>query len=258
LNWSKSVIRALVPHLLAGGFLILATPVLGEDSNASGQELAERLRTSIPEENSEVHGVLQIRAGKQRKEIPIACLVILGDTLSSKAATNGTWSTIYQTAATNQAPAEKLIVVHSTSGPNKYLFARASTNPEPVASTNISLPFAGSDFSLGDLGLEFLHWPQQKRLTSVMRLGRGCYVLESSNTNAAPAIRVKSYIDEETGGILIAEAYDAQGKLVKEFSLHGSSFKKVNGRWQLEKMEIRSPRTGSQTTMKFDLPKEQH
>jgi hypothetical protein len=88
-----------------------------------------------------------------------------------------------------------------------------------------------------------------------MRLGQPCYVLESSNSQPAEIVRVRSDIDKESGGPLIADAYDAQGHIVKEYSLHGSSFKKVNGRWQLEKMDIRNKKTNSHTELKFDLNK---
>ena len=115
------------------------------------------------------------------------------------------------------------------------------------------IPLAGSDFSLADLGLEFLHWPQQQRLPDETRLGQACYVLESCNPAGRQIVRVKSDIDQETGGLLIATAYDANGRVVKEFSLHGSSFKKVNGHWRLEKMEIRNHKLHSQTELKFDI-----
>jgi hypothetical protein len=89
-----------------------------------------------------------------------------------------------------------------------------------------------------------------------MRLGRPCYVLESINPDAPSVVRVKSYIDKESGGILVAEGYDRNKKLVKDFSLGGSSFKKVNGQWQLKKMKISSPRKDSETVLEFDLPQE--
>jgi hypothetical protein len=101
--------------------------------------------------------------------------------------------------------------------------------------------------------LEFLHWPQQRRLPDETRLGQACYVLESRNPAGRQIVRVKSDIDQETGGLLIATAYDANGRVVKEFSLHGSSFKKVNGHWRLEKMEIRNHKPNSQTELKFDI-----
>ena len=45
------------------------------------------------------------------------------------------------------------------------------------------IPFANSDFWLGDLGLEFFHWPEQKILpkpTNLVR-GRDYTLLESTN-----------------------------------------------------------------------------
>ena len=118
-------------------------------------------------------------------------------------------------------------------------------------------PFAGSDFWLCDLGLEFFHWPDQKILpnpTSLTR-GRSYSLLESTNPDPGTNgySRVRSWIDKETGGILKAEAYDARGKLLKEFS--PKSFKKVNGQWQLQEMEIDNVQTGSRTRLEFDLPK---
>ena len=44
-------------------------------------------------------------------------------------------------------------------------------------------PFAGSDFWLCDLGLEFFHWPQQKVLKKEFHRQCACTVLESTNPN---------------------------------------------------------------------------
>ena len=59
-----------------------------------------------------------------------------------------------------------------------------------------------------------------------------------SRPAAKSIVRVKSYIDKESNAPILAEGYDARDHLVKEFSLRGSSFKKVNGHWRLEKMGI--------------------
>ncbi|MGD0087807.1 MAG: outer membrane lipoprotein-sorting protein [Verrucomicrobiota bacterium] len=116
-------------------------------------------------------------------------------------------------------------------------------------------PFAGSDFWIADLGLDFFHWPEQKILKHEMRRGRACQVLESTNPDPTPAgySRVVSWIDNETLGIVQAEAYDAKGDLLKEF--YPKSFKKVNGQWELQEMEIRNDQTGSRTRLDFDLNK---
>jgi hypothetical protein len=178
----------------------------------------------------------------------------------------GAWETIYQADATAAAGAERLSIIHSTNGPSRYLYARAAKpgaalpEPGPVAPAEMEAPFAGSDFSLGDLGLEFLHWPGQCELKSgngYMRLGRPCYVLESTHSQKDGIARIKSWIDKESLGPLVCEAYDSAGREVKEFSLDSKSFKKdARGHWQLEEMSIENIKTHSHTDLKFDMPKE--
>jgi hypothetical protein len=233
--------------LCAGKFSLA---VEAQDESTDGQALAAKLRAGVPTENSQTHGVLRVVSPDLSNEVPVVCEVKLLD---------GSWQTIYQTDANARLGAERLVVIHSTNSPNRYLYARASApsaplpEAKPIAGGELSTPLAGSDFSLGDLGLDFLHWPQQRRLKGEMRLGQSCYVLESGNPSGKPIARIKSYIDEQTGGLLVAEAYDSAGRIVKEFSLHGSSFKKVNGQWRLEKMEIRDRHRHSLTTLKFDI-----
>ena len=124
-----------------------------------------------------------------------------------------------------------------------------------LSGDRIMVPFGNSDFWIADLGLEFFHWPAQKILpkTTNLKRGRDYTLLESTNpnppTNGYSCVR--SWIDKESSGILEAEAYDAQGKLLKIFE--PKSFKKVNGQWELSEMEIRNVQTGSRTRLEFDL-----
>jgi hypothetical protein len=241
------VIAALAAALALGGcppgYAAAAAPALvpaGDDT--AGQALAGQIRSSTPTEDSDIHGLLLIDSKAGHKEISVDCQVIVHTN-------SGDWETIYQTTATNQSGAERLVITHSPGGPSVYLH-----NGEPVAPDDADVPFAGSDFSLGDLGLEFLHWPGQTELKGEMRLGQPCHVLLSTRAPRDGVASVKSFIDRESGGLLIAEASDTNGALVKKFSLHGSSFKKVNGQWRLEKMEIQNEKTGSHTVLKFDVP----
>ncbi len=244
-------------RIIAGIFLAVSAcaapqaPIpLPADSLAAGQALAQELRTAGPDEDSEVHGTLIIHGGKVTTQVPVVCRVVVKD---------GSWETIYETSATTNIGAEKLIVIHSTNGPNQYLYARAaqpgSPLPEPasIKPADTDIPFAGSDFSLSDLGLQFLFWPQQQRFPDETRLGQACYVLESRNPGATNSVKIRSDIDQETSGLLIATAYDSGGHEVKVFSLSSSGFKKVNGRWVLEKMDIRDKKKHSQTELKFDI-----
>ena len=115
------------------------------------------------------------------------------------------------------------------------------------------IPFAGSDFWICDLGLEFLHWPGQKILRGDTARGRLCKVLESTNPSPSPSgySRVLCWIDNEALGIVEAKAYDANGKLLKEF--YPKDIKKVDGQWQVGSMEIDNVQTGSRTRLEFDL-----
>ena len=103
------------------------------------------------------------------------------------------------------------------------------------------MPFAGSDFWMADLGLEFLHWPQQRLLRKEMRHSKSCNVLESVNPQPVPGgyARVVSWIMIDTPhGIVHADAYDAQGERIKQFD--PKNLEKVQGEYQLEAMEMRN------------------
>jgi len=235
---------------LAGGML---PPPPGVRDEAGGQALAEQMRASMPEKDSAIHGALLINSGKTKTTIPVVCEVKLH---------GGTWETIYQAEATPASGAERLDVIHSTNGPNRYLYARAAKpgaplpEPGPVSPADLEAPFAGSDYSLGELGLEFLHWPGQCELGEEMRLGQACNVLESTNSQKGGMVRIRSWIDTKSLGVLVADAYDSGGNRIKEFSLDSKSFKKdARGHWQLEEMGIRNLKTRSRTDLKFDVPK---
>jgi hypothetical protein len=196
--------------------------------------------------------MLTIRTEDNTRQIPVIFLVV---------ATPTNWLTLYEAASGGPGGGPvTLTVVHSDAQPNQYYLAPSA----PVAATNLfsgarlsaaqtMAPFAGSDFWIADLGLEFLHWPQQRLLRKEMHRSRSCNVLESVIPNPVPGgyARVVSWIDIETGGILTAEAYDARDRLLKQFAT--KKIEKVHGQWQLEGMEIRNRQTGSRTRIEFDL-----
>lgn len=215
------------------------------DAEIQGQQLAQQILEQRPVDNLTNTGILQIRSGKgESSEIPIRFEIIV------KGFDSLNWVNIDETTATNLQV--KLAIVHGPdASPNGYFFRKESG--EKLKIDDVMAPFAGSDFWICDLGLEFFHWPGQKILKHETRRTRACAVLESTNPNPAPGSysRVDSWIDNETLGIVHAEAYDASGKLLKEFD--PKSFKKVNGQWELQNMEIRNVQTGSRTWIKFDL-----
>jgi len=238
--------------LAAGGEVAAATNDLS-DAEIQGRHLAQQLLEQGPGTNFVQNGVLNIRAGKgKHSEIPVRF----------QTAVNGTgWQTIFET--TSQSNRVHLIVIHKAGWPNEYYFREGlevldkeeDGKTTALVDSKLMTPFAGSDFWLADLGLEFFHWPQQKILKHAMTRGRACKVLESTNPNPSTNgySRVVSWIDNDSGGIVHADAYDVKGELLKEFD--PKSFKKVNGQWELQEMEIRNVQTGSRTRLEFDLKK---
>jgi hypothetical protein len=211
------------------------------DAEIQGRKLAQQLCDARPAEDFTNTGQLLIRP----KGAPSSSLRFKSQTI----ATASNWQSIYET--TSESYQVKFLIVHDIGG-IQFLEIR---NGETIKS-ELTTRFAGSDFWLCDLGLEFFHWPGQKILKKENTRGRGCMVLESTNpepsTNSYS--RVLSWIDEESGGIVQAEAYDFKNKLLKEFA--PKSFKKVNGQWELQDMEIYNDQTRSRTRIEFDLKKQ--
>jgi hypothetical protein len=227
---------------------------LPSDPVEAGKKLSAELRALAPTEDSITRGKLKIRdRDGHTTEVPVVCKVLAGEP---------SWRAVYETLGTNGSVAERFTVTHTLGAANQYLVERAlGTNDRPASATGLrldqaTLALGASDFWLIDLGLDFLHWPEQRVLKTQMRKGRSCRVLES-RPGPAPAVpygRVLSWVDIETGGLILAEAYDTENKLIKEFSVR--SFEKVNGRWQLEEMEIRDLKKRSRSWLQFDFTRE--
>ncbi len=171
------------------------------------------------------------------------------------------WVSIYEAGPDGaRRDRTQLRVIHSGTVPNQYLLGVASGTNAPCAAlkelrpSEAMIPFAGSDFWVADLGLEFLHWPQQRVLKKEMRRSQFCAKLESVNPSPAPGgyVRVVAWIENEPPhGIVHADAYDQDKQLLKVFEPTG--IKKVHGEYQLEEMEINNRKTHSRTRIDFDL-----
>ena len=228
------------------------TPIV--DPEKSGAELAARLRAAAPPEPTAFTGKLEVVTRDDDKGItvPIRSTITPG-------ATN--WVVVYQALEGAGCPGQRLAIIHTPNRPNVYTLDTEDPGGKPartisIGTNELASPFSRSDFWFCDLGLEFLHWPKQRVLRHEMRRSRPCWVLESATPTPLPGgyARVLSWVDVEHDGILLAEAYDAGGKKVKEFKL--GSFRKVDGRYELENMKMRNLRTGSESELKFDLKPE--
>lgn len=241
---------AALSLLTAFGAFAETTNTLSE-AEIQGRQLTQQLLEQRPNTNFSQNGYLNIRDGKSnRSDVPI---------LFYSEVHIANWKTTYQIPSGSNAVV--LVVVHSVSEPNEYFLHNGRLEKTDIqtflnlSGNKIMTPFANSDFWVADLGLEFFHWPEQKILKPDMKRGRSCQVLESTNPNPSTNgySRVVSWIDNETLGIVHAEAYDFKNKLLKEFD--PKSFKKVNGQWELQEMEIRNVQTGSRTRLEFDVKK---
>ena len=239
----------------AAGWLLatstLASPDEAATAETEGRQLARELRELRPAENSSLTGVLKIFPSRNKRiEVPVHFQTVV---------TTTNWQVVYTASGTNIEHSSSVTIVHLDDLSSQYrLVQSGQTGCEASAFTvmtgeQIMRPFAGSDFWLADLGLEFFSWPKQKVLKKELRSGQACSVLESTNPNpvAGGYARVVSWIDIDTGGIVHAEAYDASGTRLKRFE--PKALKKVNGQWQLQEMLIRNLKTGSRTTIEFDL-----
>jgi len=209
--------------------------------------LVAHLLEQRPERAVTNAGVLKVRdAESNQREVPERFDIVPGQT---------NWLSVYETAARSNSPSAKLTIVHAPGKANEYFLDENGT-PKRLSPAEVMRPFAGSDFWVADLGLDFLHWPEQRVLRKQMRKGLFCDVLQSVNPNPAPGgySRVVSWIAvnrPEDIIIVHAEAFDTRDKLLKEFD--PKKVEKVDGVWQLEEMEIRNRQAGTRTRIEFNL-----
>lgn len=229
---------------------VLAIPAAEAKALERGRALAAATRSQRPAESNVTTGTLRLRHPDGRRVVvPLEVKVDVG--------TNEVWSTTYK-ASFPDGRRESLRVVNPTAGPPHFILHRSTgggniTESRPTRPDEQFAAFAGTDFSFIDLGLVFLHWPDQRWTGREIRRTRTCNILESRNpfVGLGGYLRVVTWLDEETGGIVRAEAYDAKNRLLKEFS--PGSFARVGSRYELRDMEIRNEQSDSRTTIQFDI-----
>lgn len=238
--------------LLLGLAWILTLPAPAADSRdaaAKGKALADLVRSQRPAGPTTSKGTLKVRTGDGRRlSVPVDVRVEMG---------SNTWNTVYRASFTDGRK-ETLTVVNPPNAAPHFVLHRAAgdgkvTEIRPQHPDELFAPFAGTDFCFVDLGMAFLHWPEQRWLGKETRRTRTCNMLESINPLPAAGLyrRVVTWIDEETAGIVRAEAFDAQNKRLKEFS--PGSFARVGSRYELRDMEISNVQTDSRTTLVFEV-----
>jgi hypothetical protein len=211
-----------------------------------GREIVRDLLSRRPDHGFTNQGTLTIRHKGTEKHLAIESAVFRE---------HDAWVTLYR-ARGPEGKTETLSVVRSEKGPAQYAFdggGDSAARPKPLDQGQTMRPFAGSDFWIADLGLQFFEWSGQRVLRKQMKRGQSCDVLESTGGPTQPGgyARVVSWLDADTDAIIYAEAFDSSNRKLKEFA--PKKIEKVKGAWELRSMEMSSPLTGSRSTIEFDL-----
>ena len=228
---------------------IRTPPVIDRvQAGKDGRAIVSEMLAQRPPQDLTNSGTLTIRdAESKERSVPIRF-----DLVRTASNTIG----IYQT--TGPSGACKLTVTHAPGEPNQYeLSSGGSAAPKNLSGNDTMTPFAGSDFWVADLGLEFLQWPDQFLLRKELRQSQSCDVIESINPHPAPGAyaRVVSWLDIKAEGtgmapIVHADAYDSAGTRMKMFD--PTELKKVNGQYVVTEMEMRNRIAGTRTLLRLN------
>ena len=226
---------------LLGFILLWSQPIRSADSLPDGQDLARSIRDAIPTESASLEATMEVTL-RDRKRIKTPL------TIQTKPLGQADCLMTYETKP-SEGNGEYWIVRRILAKRNEY---RVDKEAKRLAKReDFEIGLARSSFTLSDLGLEFLHWPKQKTIRKQRRKSRSCHVLESSRSDSEGTLRVLSWVDIKSGGILAADFYSADGKVRKRFSVKGLT--KKDGQWQVDEMEMRdvAERTRSRLRLHF-------
>ncbi len=255
----RFISAALLPLLLWSGAamgqpkseLKRPAPIDPAEGRRQARQLVQDLLHIKPAENMSETLLLNIRDREDKeRQVTVQFEIVCTPT---------NFLNIYRT--TGSGPGMKLTIAHTQDRPNEYWLSQPADAPaKQMNPEELSLPFAGSDFWAADLGLAFLHWPDQRVVRKEMRRYVFCDVLESTNPRPTPGSysKVVSWIGANRPGELVlvhADAYDTKAKLLKQFD--PKKLEKVNGVQELEEMEIRNRQTGTRTRIDFNVSQRQ-
>jgi hypothetical protein len=212
-------------------------------AEAQGRQWAQRLRTVAPEQPSTNQAVLKIRSRDGRKQVPL--------TVVTRPGKEGWWVE-YQTGPETAGGKPEIWRIHySNDAPPRFESPTAQPAHESGGSGVWAgdLRIAGSDFLLRELGMEFLHWPEQRIRGRELSNGRWCQVLESVSKRPDGPATVRSWIDEKLGVVLSAEVYDARQVRLKHFSI--TQFREQADRWTCSVSMVDDVK-GTKTELAFD------
>jgi len=228
----------------AGANQTFSDPIVPANPDAAGKELAEKLLSLRPAENLTNQATLTLYSNRMEQgSVTIVIEIATGQ---------NEWSTTYVVPGTGSAP-DRLTVSRANDGSTFYGIGKCGGPKQASVGPEAFTPIGGSDFTLADVGMEFLHWPTQRLLKKEVRRTQACDKLESIAPKDWPGdyVRVLSWFDIDTGGPVVVEAYNAKGKRVKEF--RPTKFEKVDGQYRVEEIEMTDLADKTKSILRFDL-----
>jgi hypothetical protein len=122
--------------------------------------------------------------------------------------------------------------------------------------SDYTAPFLGSAFTMEDVALRFLSWKNQESAGEETLKDRKCWKIVSypSSKDKTAYSKVESWIDQQYRALLKAVAYDADGKVVKEFNVR--SFKQFDDIWMLKTLDLQASALGGRSRLEILEAKE--
>jgi hypothetical protein len=147
------------------------------------------------------------------------------------------------------AELEHLAVTWSEDGPPDYrYFTGDPLTAAPVP--ELSAPVRATDISWMDLSLSFLWWPDGTTVGAEEVRSRACYVVDVPAPGGffGGCMGARLWIDPQIHIMLRADAFGKDGKVMRRMEVKG--FKKINGRWIIQDIEVESLSTKHRTVLR--------
>jgi hypothetical protein len=115
-----------------------------------------------------------------------------------------------------------VIQPHEPDAPPRFFLSGKDGKPEELARERLKETVLGSDFSYEDLNLAFsLYWRQRELIGEEITRGQTCYRVEFKAPQEAVSqyARVVMWIEKNRRAMVKTEAFDADGRRVRSFSV---------------------------------------
>src|SRR5216684_5907917 len=139
-------------------------------------------------------------------------------------------------------PEEVLQLRLGENGSRLDLVTAAGSEKFPAEKLNEKI--RGTGISYEDLALKFLYWSNARVLGDETVRTRSCWKLQLvAPSRDSEYWNVVIWVDKASGALMRMEAYDWDGKLVKNFEV--ISAQKIDNRWFLKQMRVEELRPGT-------------